>query len=179
MNPYAPPEADVDASDASVGRTRKGSRSLYASETRSVALLVLFTFLSCGLYPAIWYVRRQRFLDELDSDAKLGVGLAWGGVIATAISFVIALIVPPNTPAQGLSAMTGIISLVQAFRVAHILRSNFARTGRLIEVSGVPTFFFGVLYLQYVINRAAVTPGRKKKKKKKKKESETAPTAEA
>ena len=167
MNPYAPPEADVAGLEASDDGTRKHGRSVYAGENRSVALLVLFTLLSCGLYPAIWYVRRQRFLDDLDSNAKLGAGLAWGGIIASAIAFVIAVVVPPNTPLQGLSVGSGIVSLVQAFRVAHILRSNFARTGRLIEVSGVPTFFFGVFYLQYVINRAAATPGRKKKKKRK------------
>ena len=167
MNPYAPPEADVAHDEARPSGARKRGTSVYASEKRSVLLLVLITAATCGLYPAIWYVRRQRFLDELDSDAKLGAGLAWGGLVAIGITSIIAVIMPPNAPLQGLSAGAGIVSIVQAFRVAHILRSNFARTGRLIRVSGVPTFFFGVYYLQYVINRAAVTPARKKKKKKK------------
>jgi hypothetical protein len=42
------------------------------------------------------------------------------------------------------------------------LRSDLSRTGRSmsVTVSMVSAFFFGAVYLQYVINRAASVPAR-------------------
>jgi hypothetical protein len=42
-----------------------------------------------------------------------------------------------------------------------MLRSEFARSGRLLPVSSVATFFFGILYLQYLINKGADVPPRR------------------
>jgi hypothetical protein len=56
--------------------------------------------------------------------------------------------------------VSGLVSLFVSFRVAAILRSDFARTGRIIAVSSVAVFFFGCVYLQHVINEAAVVPAR-------------------
>ena len=47
-----------------------------------------------------------------------------------------------------------------AFRARAILRSDFARTRRQLDVSGAGTLFFGPIYLQHAINEAADTPAR-------------------
>jgi hypothetical protein len=47
-----------------------------------------------------------------------------------------------------------IIMLVQAFTVRSILNQHWRNTfAEEIEVSGIGTFFFSILYLQYKINR--------------------------
>ena len=65
----------------------------------------------------------------------------------------------------------GVLSLVAVFRVASILRAEFVRTGRYIEISSILVFFFQIYYLQYKINQAASMPAtlpRRRKRKKKK-----------
>ena len=59
-----------------------------------------------------------------------------------------------------LEAVAGILQLFLAFRTAHILRSDIARTGRLIGISGMGVFFFGCLYLQHVMNAAGLRGSR-------------------
>jgi hypothetical protein len=70
-----------------------------------------------------------------------------------------------------------VTNLGLAFRVAAILRSDFARTGRLIRISGVGVFFFGCLYLQRVMNVAADTPATLKRRKSDPSPESPGPTA--
>jgi hypothetical protein len=164
-NPYAPPKADV-------GPPRGTRRSKYEAERRSVLLLVLLCVISFGLYPLVWYVRRARFLDSLDSDKKME-GLHWAAVAVTALSFSMSILIGALHVHDGMlvevhrpiQLAVGVAVLLVSFRVAGILRSDFARTGRLIGTSGVAVFFFGCLYLQHVINKAADTPATRKKRK--------------
>jgi hypothetical protein len=144
---------------------------------RSVGLVVLLSLITVGIYPAVWYIRRQPFLDALDSDQKMGKTLAWAPLVTFAIVVALGILIPDDamggSASRALSGGAGAVTLMTAFRVAHILRSHFARTGRLMNVSGVATFFLGTWYLQHVINVAAATPGRlERKKRKKKKERE-------
>jgi hypothetical protein len=62
-----------------------------------------------------------------------------------------------------------IAGLILAFRVAGILRSDFARSGRFIEISSLGVFFLNFLYLQHKMNVAADTPARLPKGKQKRK----------
>ncbi|HEY8091252.1 MAG TPA: DUF4234 domain-containing protein [Polyangiaceae bacterium] len=162
-NPYAPPKAE-----SSSGRSSKRSR--YEDERRSVPLLIVLCVVTFGIYPAFWYVRRTPFFDRLDSDKRVD-GLQWVVLVLTlALLAVAAAQAPLRVPEGALRAVqlaAGIANLVLAFRVARMLRSDFARTGRLIRISSVGVFFFGCLYLQHVINQAADTPAYKRKRKKK------------
>jgi hypothetical protein len=153
-NPYAPPAAPTGYAAL---QSEEGSS--YAAEQRSVLLLVFLSVVTLGIYPAVWFVRRRRFLDSLNADVKLG-GLAWAPLIATGVSFIAAFAGLPSELDRAVSLGLGVASIVLAFRVANILRSDFARTGRLLSVSGAGTFFFGALYLQHKINQAAATPPR-------------------
>jgi hypothetical protein len=158
QNPYAPP-ATTRADPLGTGAG--SAHDSYRAERRSVLFLVFLTFITLGIYPSVWFFRRRRFLDSLDSTVKLG-GMAAAPLVATLVSFVVsfALAFLDSPPEVDRAVSTGLaaVSIVAAFRVANILRSDFARTGRLLGVSGVATFFFNALYLQYKINQAADTP---------------------
>jgi hypothetical protein len=170
-NPYAPPKAE-----SASGRSTRRSR--YEDERRSVGVLLLLSVVTFGIYPAIWYVRRTPFFDRLDSDKRVD-GLQWVTLVLTVALFAVAIAQAPlQVPEGALRAVqlaAGIANLILAFRVAHMLRSDFARTGRLIRVSSAGVFFFGCLYLQSVINRAADTPAYKRKRKKKQPVDATTP----
>jgi hypothetical protein len=123
------------------------------------------SLITLGVYPAIWFVRRQKFLDGLHSKQKLA-WLPMANLVALLSAIGIGIVLP-QIPTQ----FVGILTILCAFRVAHILRSDFAQTGRFIDVSTIATFFLGVLYLQWIINKAADTPARiaRRKKKRRKK----------
>jgi hypothetical protein len=153
-NPYAPPASEL----AEAGDSRRRSRS-YEGERRSVLLMILLSIVTLGAYPAFWYLRRTSFFDSLSSDKKLG-GLQWAYLAMYVTVFIVALVPAVREMLRVVQLVGGIVNLVVAFRVAHILRSDFARTGRFIGVSGAGVFFFGCLYLQHVMNEAAATPAR-------------------
>jgi hypothetical protein len=156
-NPYAPPAA---TSVAGFDRPDEPAASAsYENERRSVPLLLVLTIVTLGVYPAIWYFRRARFLDSLQSDTKLGA-MAWAPLAATGLAVVLSFVGLPPELDRMLSSAAGIVSLITAFRVASILRGDSVRSGRLLRVSGAATFFFGALYLQQKMNEAAGTPGR-------------------
>jgi hypothetical protein len=122
-------------------------------------LLLLLSVVTFGLYPAIWYLRRAPFLDSLSADKKVG-GMPWINLVAYVLSLGVAVARAPEGLARLAQIAVGVINLVLAFRVARILRSDFARSGRFIGISGAGVFFFGSLYLQHVMNEAADTPAR-------------------
>jgi hypothetical protein len=174
-DPYAPP---VEPSRDEERNPLPRGVSDYAGERRPVVLLILLSVVTLGIYPIIWLFRRRAFLDSLDSDAKLGniptvVAVMYGTDVGIGVWSSMA------KAGEGLDRLVqiaaGITMLIAVFRVAHILRSDFARSGRFIGVSGVMVFFFGTLYLQYKMNQAADTSPLKKRKKKKKKPVEDAP----
>jgi hypothetical protein len=147
-NPYAPPSTAPFLQGATAGA--------YENERRSVLLLFVYSVLTLGIYPAVWFLRRRRFLDSLDSTIKLG-SFAAAPLLASLLSFALAFFALPESVSRGVSLGLGAVTVVTAFRAANILRSDFARTGRLLKVSGIATFFFNALYLQYKINQAADT----------------------
>jgi Domain of unknown function (DUF4234) len=151
-NPYAPPAYDA-ATNAAAEATD------YRDERRSVLLLVLLCVVTLGIYPPIWYLRRRRFLDSLAADVRLGA-LPWALLVTNAVVVGVLLAKVPEGPKQLARIASTITGLIVAFRAAHILRSDCARTGRQLSYSGAGVFFFGCLYLQHLINEAADAPAR-------------------
>ncbi len=159
-NPYAPPASSAErGADAHPA----GGVSRYDDQQRSVLLLLVLSVVTLGIYPAFWYLRRQPFLDSLDASKKLG-GLPIVLVATTFGLFFVGFFVEFVHASDGISRIAqladGIFNLFVAFRAAAILRSDFARTGRMLHISGAGVFFFGMLYLQHVLNEAAATPPR-------------------
>jgi uncharacterized protein DUF4234 len=152
-NPYAPP-----ATTGLPGVQDWEMQSSYQAERRSVLFLVFLSVITLGIYPAVWFIRRRQFLDSLDSTDKLG-GMAAAPLVATIVSFALGFVLPDQLD-RPVTIGCGAVTIITAFRVAKILRSDFARTGRFLGISGAGCFFFNALYLQYKINQAADTPAR-------------------
>jgi hypothetical protein len=123
-----------------------------------IPLMVLFTLLTAGLYVPIWYFRRRKGLNALDSSIKIGLA-------APTAFFLLLLIYIPTTGLVHEIALlcAGTVHLVMAFRVRSILIDHLSR--RMNEVlpnslglqyeaspSSALTFFFTIFYLQYKIN---------------------------
>jgi hypothetical protein len=154
INPYAPPAAPPAAGDRHGPRGL--SRSSYEGERRNVALLVLYCLLTFGIYPSVWYLRRAPFLDSLAAHKRVGA-LPWVS-LALFVALIALSAAGAKEGAQLVQVASGLVSLLLAFRVAAILRSDFTRSGRGIDISTLGVFFFGCLYLQHAMNEAADLP---------------------
>jgi hypothetical protein len=163
-NPYAPPQAQPE-------EPRRG-RSSFASERRSVFTMAVLCVVTLGFYPCIWYLKRQPFFDGLGVGTVLGpMPRVFVGIQIAAIAAQIALTVADAPPSTSNTVNGGVaaVNLIVSFRAAEILRKALAKKRLLdIEVSSGAVFFFGSLYLQHKINKAAdaldLRPRRKKKR---------------
>jgi len=126
----------------------------------SVFLVVLLSFVTGGVYTGIWYLRRRKGLNLLDSTSKLGVtGPASLIMLSTAN-----LALPADSMQEALVVLAvGLTNLVMAFRVRWMivdhLRSRIAavlpQSAGLQEQykpSSLLTFFLNIFYLQYKLN---------------------------
>lgn len=85
--------------------------------------MILLSIVTLGAYPAFWYLRRTSFFDSLSSDKKLG-GLQWAYLAMYVTVFIVALVPAVREMLRVVQLVGGIVNLVVAFRVAHILRSD-------------------------------------------------------
>jgi hypothetical protein len=177
-NPYSPPASSHGPRRESWDDGDDPGTSDYTVERRPVILCLLLTLVTFGLYPSIWMLRRARFLNQLDAEAKFQSNLPLVILSSHVLSWICAASRDAAPARPLLSLIAGVTAVIAAFRIARILRSSFARTGRFLELSTIATFFFGIYYLQYKINQAAELPARapRRKKKKKKKATEAAST---
>jgi hypothetical protein len=163
-NPYAPPTAKV----ADRETVEHGLKH------RSVWLMIVFFFLTLGLYYPIWFFRRRKALNRLDSPRKVDLWplLLWLAyfVIEFVLNFLAAprpvseLIGPLGDACMMLLKLTvAIAMLVQCFRIRDIIQDHATppadpdvRFTQQVELSGVMTFFFSIFYLQWAINKYIV-----------------------
>jgi len=160
-NPYAPPTATV------------ADLSRVPLKRRSILLMIVFTIFTLGFYLPIWFLRRREALNQLDSPRKLAVW-PFAAVIAVMAADVVVNVV---LAAQGQDAVPpavvfalsiirlgfGINLIVQCFKTKDILEDHLAGPAdgsgmftEHVKLSGLMTFFFQSLYLQYIINRDIV-----------------------
>ena len=139
----------------------------------SIIVMIVLMVLTLGLYVPIWFLRRRRALNQLDSPRKVN---AWPFITAICVLVI-------QIPAELLAATDGVqpvfdlLNLVwtvffvwQAFKTKRILddhlfavaadRPSGARA-RASQLSGVLTVFFTIFYLQHVINRRGARPGQR------------------
>jgi hypothetical protein len=145
---------------------------------RSVILMIVLTIVTFGLYYPVWFLRRRAALNQLDAPRKLPL---WPFLLFLAF-VVIRLVVSiasgssprEQTIGEGAAALlslgqlaVGIVIVVQSFFIKDILEGHLAGPGddasssilsNSVRLSGLMTFFFGIFYLQYVINRDIVGP---------------------
>jgi hypothetical protein len=140
---------------------------------RSVVVMIVLTIVTLGFYYPIWFLRRRRPLNELDSPVKLPL---WPFLLLLAdfaIEFAVAFAAAPRTPAELIGTgpamalllarlAVGILTLIQCFRIKDILEDRLAAddgplAGTMLasqaQLSGLMTFLFTIFYLQHIINR--------------------------
>lgn len=134
----------------------------------SVPLLLVICVLTCGIYVSIWFFTRRRWLNILTQDQKMGAGLPAAALTMQILSWLfvflsVAVSMLIGDPGLGqligyavnfTSFIGGIMILGAAFKVRGIIDWHYNYVREMgIPVSGLATFLFTVLYLQYVINR--------------------------
>jgi len=164
INPYTPPQVRVaDPPATSHGLKR-----------RSVLLMILFMFITFGVYYPVWWFRRRPGLNRLNSPKKLAV---WPLALMTAlwvIQFGVGLIsgLRPGEEVIGAGGRllvsifqlaVGIVMVVQAFKIKDMIEDHATTDdesgpmfGTRVQLSGLMTFFFSIFYLQWAINRYVV-----------------------
>ncbi|MCI5123410.1 MAG: DUF4234 domain-containing protein [Candidatus Electrothrix sp. AR5] len=139
-----------------------------------VILTVFFTLITAGIYYPCWFLTRRSQINKLHSRKKLGKGLFILGIVIYSISLLLVCvsgilegtqeangITEFLTIAEGLDSVNdfltlfiGIIMIIQSFKVKSIFQDHFDDyLRRNISLSGLATFFFGIYYLQYKINK--------------------------
>ena len=160
-NPYAPPKAKVaDPLPDSHGLKR-----------RSVLMMIVFMFITLGLYYVAWWFRRRPGLNRLDSPRKLALWplLLFAALFAIQFGLGIVAGLNPDEPTVGSGVeqmvaiyqlAVGIVMIIQTFRVKDMIEDHAApeaHSGPMfaehVKLSGLMTFFFSIFYLQWAINR--------------------------
>ncbi|MEO7191929.1 MAG: DUF4234 domain-containing protein [Vicinamibacterales bacterium] len=163
-NPYTPPTTNVADREPDT----------HGLKYRSLWLMIVFLFISFGLYYLIWFFRRRPGLNRLNSPRKLPV---WPLLLTAAFlgaQFVLGVVagsqaVPDVIGPVGSGVMTvvqlvaGIAMIIQCFRIRDIIQDHATpppdpdqRFVDHVQLSGMMTFFFSIFYLQWAINKYVV-----------------------
>jgi hypothetical protein len=161
-NPYAPPKTRV-ADGAEVPGLKR----------RSVWMMILFVFITLGLYYLIWFFRRRAGLNRLSSPKKLPLWPLLSVLALWAVQFTVGVVAGEKPTEEVLGAggagalvlaqlAVGITMIVQCFRIKDMIEDHAAPEpdramfAERVELSWVMTFFFSIFYLQWAINRYIV-----------------------
>jgi hypothetical protein len=143
---------------------------------KSVFLLILFTIITLGIYPYIWYIKRVEEFNNLRTSTKAKKGIAIFSLILLIVllltNFTLNIYIALSSPqtASGfseipleflifsgaillLSILLAVTTLLMAFRYRKILNQTLENKQTFVKLSSLFTFFFHFLYLQYEINR--------------------------
>lgn len=130
---------------------------------KNVALLVLLSIVTLGIYPAIWYLKRKPEFDNLGTQKKLGKGLAVFYLALTIVSLIASVVfnffpkfmdnIYSLIGSSVFSLIVLVVYIVLAFNVRGIINQAWAAKGVQRKVSWFFTLIFNFLYLQYEINR--------------------------
>lgn len=131
----------------------------------SVALTVILSFLTAGIYQPLWYLTRVKAFNRLNSSEKLARGSFIGILSVVGASLILPVLSPlagarrADTSSLGgvFGLGAGIALLLQAFKARRILEEHLnGQTGGLfaqpVSLNAVAVFFFNIWYLQYKIN---------------------------
>lgn len=106
------------------------------------------------IYYPVWFLRRRKAFNALQSVKKLGSGWLIYAIIAFSLNILLSDEPEARDGAGTLASIALIGLMVQAFRVRRILEDHLtAVSGKNVELSGVATFFFGAYYLQHKLNQ--------------------------
>ncbi len=119
------------------------------------AILLILVVVTRQLFNLIWALVQASWATKLSGDNKPLVLVAMypAGIVAG----VLAILIVKQPAVGGLFIIAGAIMLiVGVFSIKHAMEEYYNSTERAgLALSGVMTFFFGTVYLQYHINRLA------------------------
>lgn len=136
-------------------------------EKMSVLALILVMFLTGGIYTGFWFVKRIGSINAMKSAFKLREGIFAFIIAGFAVNVSLLLYVIFQDAAlteelrQTLLRASDVLALVlqvsvliQCFKVRRVFMDHFNENlKKEIKFSWPATFFFGIFYLQYKINR--------------------------
>lgn len=135
----------------------------------NVLYVIFLSLMTLGIYFPIWILKRQKALDNLQSNEKIGVAvpvtvillLSFAVLFYLKAGFVKIDDISASNSFETLAAVSdaigGFTLLFLCFKCRRILDEHFNDyLQKSIRFSMVATFFFGVYYLQYKINRIDV-----------------------
>lgn len=135
------------------------SKAILVFPRQSVWLLLFLTLITVGIYTNVWQLqqatRLQRFLPD-QSLRPFTIGALIFAVISAAfdVSINFTSNASLNLTSSGLDLVYGILALILEFAIRSKLNTiQGGYANRVYWFSGVWTFLFGVLYLQYKINK--------------------------
>jgi hypothetical protein len=137
---------------------------------RNIALMVLLSVITSGIYNAIWFLLRRDDLNKLNANEKLGTVPFVLLAALLGILFVLNVIraTAPSAIADIVWSLgqiaAAIVLWVQSFKARRILEAHLQESLRELSdqpdlrhsesaLSGVAVFFLTIFYLQYVINK--------------------------
>ena len=133
-------------------------------KTNAVGVFLLCSLLS-AIYIPFWFLNRRDGINSLQSNEKIGKIGFYLIYVSMGLYFIFVILNSAGVRNDGLMVtillsflilgLIGILNIwVQSFKVRRILDYQFNHLmKRNIKFSGLLTFFFTVIYLQYKINR--------------------------
>ncbi len=129
---------------------------------RDVALMILLSLVTMGLYIPYWLVSRQRAIKNLHTNQKLPFWIAWVIFIVYIIDFIISItsffVMLPTW--YGTFSLYVFLLFIPVFVGLNIIlrRMMLEHEGKNISFSSnwktyLLTFFFTIFYLQYLIDK--------------------------
>ncbi len=145
-------------------------------EKKSVILLIFLSVITMGIYPYIWYLKRVKEFNNLETPTKAKKGIAIFALaliillLLSGIIMNIYITISSQKTASSfseipatfliffgtnflLSILLAVTTLLMAFRYKKILNEALENKETFVKISSLFTFFFQFLYLQYEINR--------------------------
>ncbi|MFZ3073251.1 MAG: hypothetical protein WA162_08410 [Thermodesulfobacteriota bacterium] len=136
-------------------------------EKMGVLALVIVMFLTGGIYTGFWFVKRIGAINAMKSEFKLREGIFAFIIAGFAVNVSLLLYVIfqdaslteelRQTLLQASDILTIVLQvsvLIQCFKARRIFMDHFNENlKKEIKFSWPATFFFGIFYLQYKINR--------------------------
>jgi hypothetical protein len=130
------------------------------------AVLLILAWVTGGLAGLIWAFKQASFVKKIDPNSKatLGLVLCLVGAIVQVVLFIASFAAAAGGSASGAAAAGGLMMLLNlVIMVVGIvtmfgMRSSIVRYYNTVEpinlqLSGVMTFFFNILYFQYHFSR--------------------------
>jgi hypothetical protein len=153
INPYAPPKANLDAWVTPA--------TVQAFPRFSAWWVLVLGVVTAGIYPFYWLYTRTEILNRMLPSKAIPMGLVVSALmlfVANVAASLVSLVYPDDLGVGALSsvinAVSTIVTLVWVFKFRNRLNERFvSQRGDRYWISGVLTFLFAVLYLQYKLNQ--------------------------